>query len=367
MTTKPKTIETPRRSAEARDGKSDVPAQKDAQAAELAVLRRSYDKLTEDEFGAFVLYCRRMDLDPVLKTVVPLVKVSRKDGTRRVAYVTTIDGYRSIAIKTGAYEGQTPMQWCGKDEVWKDVWLDQAPPEAARVAVLRTSFQQPLYAVATLRSYKPEYDQSGNWSRMPDVMLGKCAEALALRKAFPQQFSGLLSDVEMEQSDFQVPGVQPQEHEQDAPAAKLRACLEAYGMPEEALAQYTRGLKIDEISASKIQEIVAVLEPKIAAGQKWAPPAPKPEDKPADPPKEPIKVTLEKPNYVAAGPSAAVKDNTSVMLKYRAMIDKAADGDALAAVFDEAGRDETMTPAVMNILRSYGRTAQKMMPAAAAA
>lgn len=114
----------------------------------------------------------------------------------------SIDGLRVIAQRSGLYAGQEATLWCGRDGVWTDVWLDRSvPPSAAKVAVRVKDGAASVYtvtAVATTASYNP--GGSPLWAKMPDVMVAKCAEALALRKAFPHDLSGLYTSEEMEQS-----------------------------------------------------------------------------------------------------------------------------------------------------------------------
>jgi hypothetical protein len=116
----------------------------------------------------------------------------------------SIDGARLIAQRSGSYAGQVGPWWCGENGVWLDCWLSKTPPMAAKVGVRRSTFVEPLYAVAIWS----EYAQSGNmWAKYPSVMLAKCAESLALRKSFPAELSGLYTTDEMPQDDHVVVSV----------------------------------------------------------------------------------------------------------------------------------------------------------------
>lgn len=147
---------------------------------------------TNDELALFVAAANRTGLDPFQRQIYAI-----KRGGQMTIQVG-IDGFRLIAERTGEYEGQTQTQWCGPDGAWRDVWLDNGPPSAARVGVYRNGFREALYGTALFRSYS---QGSGLWQKMPEVMLAKCAEALALRRAFPAQLSGLYVTEEMHQAD----------------------------------------------------------------------------------------------------------------------------------------------------------------------
>lgn len=189
---------------------------------QLAVLK---DQLNLDEeignvpLAGFLHLCQRTQLDPFTKQIYLVGRYDSRKGRKVYNSQTSIDGYRIIAQRSAQYAGQTVTEWCGPDGVWVDVWLPEVPPSAARVGVYRKGFEAPVYAVAKWTSYV-QTDKNGNpknlWKSMPEHMLAKCAEALALRKAFPQDLSGLYTTEEMGQSD----GVEILEDEAPKPKRK---------------------------------------------------------------------------------------------------------------------------------------------------
>lgn len=191
---------------------------------------------TDEELRHFVAVCNRLNLDPFAKQIY-LVRRYEKEAGREIAKPQVgIDGFRVVAERTGQYRGQTPPQWCGRDEVWRDVWLSDEPPAAARVGVHRTGFAEPLFRTARYGAYVQTYFNKEHrqhvptrmWLTMPDVMLAKCAESLALRAAFPNHLSGVYTTEEMGQASN---APQPTE---SFPLASLPA-PEAQQRPQEAV------------------------------------------------------------------------------------------------------------------------------------
>lgn len=157
----------------------------------------------------FLHHAQKTGLDPFAKQTYMIARKEWNPRTRQESYKYTIqtgiDGLRVIAERTGRYEGRTPISWCGADGVWRDVWLDKnTPPTAARCGVYKAGFREPLMAVALFDEYaakKKGGDLIALWASKPAHMIGKVAETLALRAAFPQDMSGLYTPEEMDQDE----------------------------------------------------------------------------------------------------------------------------------------------------------------------
>lgn len=174
------------------------------------------------DVAVFFHQAKRSGLDPFKREIYMITRQGK------ATIQTGIDGFYKIADRatraTGGTWGIPETLWCGEDGRWTDVWLSRQAPAAAKVTVERNGARFTTVAVtaeymATGRDGKP----SNLWAKMPARMIAKCAEALAIRRAFPDDLSGLYTSEEMAQADnaAPAPAPRPQAAPQRAPRPTL--------------------------------------------------------------------------------------------------------------------------------------------------
>lgn len=162
--------------------------------------------ISDAQLAMFAQVCKRTGLDPFARQIYATIR-NANEGTKenpkwvkKLTIQTGIDGFRLIAERTDKYSGQGEFEWCGPDGVWRDIWLDKEPPAAARATVYRSDWKEPIRRIARWKAYNQD---NSMWRKMDAEQLAKCAEALCLRAAFPQDLSGLYTDDEMAQADVE--------------------------------------------------------------------------------------------------------------------------------------------------------------------
>lgn len=164
----------------------------------LTTLRQTLaPNLTDSELELFALVAQQKGLDPFSGQIRAVKRNTNRGAV--VTYQTGIDGYRSIAERTGQYRGSDEPEFgsicdCGK--------APAGHPEWARVTVHRRLgpddyIHQP--GKAKWHEYIPAEDFM--WKEKPEVMLGKTAEAKALRIAFPWVLGNIYIPEEMARAD----------------------------------------------------------------------------------------------------------------------------------------------------------------------
>lgn len=159
--------------------------------AELKFIQSKY-RLSDIEMDVFMGAAHRYGLNPLANQIYPQIRNDGKTGDRAMVIATGIDGYRTLADRTGCYAGND-------DPVFDD---PDGPPKKATVTVYKVvgGVRCPFSATARWDQYVPNEKMAFMWRKMPHLMLGKVAEALALRKAFPAAMSGIYTTEEMEQA-----------------------------------------------------------------------------------------------------------------------------------------------------------------------
>jgi phage recombination protein Bet len=151
---------------------------------------------SETEAQVLIAIAEARGLNPLLSECY---FVKRWDKDRGVVWAVqaSIDAFRIKAEETGDYGGQDAPSFERNDK--GDV-------VSATVRVYRKSVPGRPFAVGV--AYWDEYVQRAKdgkptrfWSNMPRNQLAKCAEALALRKAFPKVLARIYTPDEMQQAD----------------------------------------------------------------------------------------------------------------------------------------------------------------------
>lgn len=142
---------------------------------------------TDAEFAMFIQICKSSGLNP-FKREIWFIKAGG-----RVQMMTGINGFTAIANNSPQYDG-TELGLVGKNGEYLPMTYPGNDFIGAWAKVYRKDRRFPSEGVAMLS----EYDKGqGNWKAMKRVMISKCAESLALRKAFPQELNGLYTQEEM--------------------------------------------------------------------------------------------------------------------------------------------------------------------------
>ena len=158
---------------------------------QVELIKRTVAKgATDDELKMFIQVCKGTQLNPFLKQVHFVKRWNSSEGREVGAIQVGIDGFRSIAESSGAYAGNSDPIYEGEKEInigGKDLRKVTVPLKAT-VSVFKMVNGQHCEFVATARweEYYPGPKMGFQWHIRPFLMLGKCAEALALRKAFPE-------------------------------------------------------------------------------------------------------------------------------------------------------------------------------------
>jgi len=282
--------------------------QQDWSPRQLAALAQlGLDDVPAADLAVFLHQSQRTGLDPFARQIYMIGRWDNRAGRKKYTIQAAIDGLRIVAERHGQYGGQEGPFYCGEDGKWVDVWVSDKPPVAARVGVVRKDWTKTSFAVAKFSEYAAT-NRDGKlepmWANKPCVMIAKCAEALALRKAFPHDLSGIYTSDEMAQADSPEQRiVVDQVADEEPPAIDWDAEIRKCGNSRERLLALHSTAPNDAVKA-KI--VAAANKAGIAKPKTETPPA-----KPAEPEPETVdaEIVEDEPTTAKGRLDKAIRDN----------------------------------------------------------
>ena len=210
------------------------------------------NKLSDDQISLFLMVSKERNLKPELRQIYAVPRYNRNTGRNEMTIQVSIDGFRLVAERTGKYSPGRPTQFHTDEKgnlTGATVYVKKLTADGTWHEVSATAF---------LAEYKPSGDNSF-WNKMPSVMIEKCAEARALRRAFPGDFSGIYCEDEMDQTK-----------EVEKPAKPVIPVIS----PDKAqeIENYLKGhdeIKQQLLTFCNVGKITEIKEPQLAACAKF--------------------------------------------------------------------------------------------------
>lgn len=160
----------------------------------LDLLKMNYAREASNiEFELFIAHCKKFNLAPEAGQIFCVPRFV-KGGGKVFTTQLSLQGLRTVAVRTGQFQGITGPYFLDDDGKWYDFWIKDYPPLGAKAFAMRLGFLKPQPHFVRFDSYCAR-DRNGKllamWAKMPEHMIGKCAIAGAIRGAFPDYFSGI--------------------------------------------------------------------------------------------------------------------------------------------------------------------------------
>ena len=158
---------------------------------------------SDDELMLFLHLAQRSGLDPFSRQIYLIERRANVNGEWKTTRQpqTGIDGLRLIADRTDRYApGRQPSYT-----------YDAAGGLVTATAYVKKFVRGEWHEIAATAHYdeyvqrKKDGQPNQMWAEKPHIMLAKCAEALALRRAFPAEMSGLYTADEIRSGADELP------------------------------------------------------------------------------------------------------------------------------------------------------------------
>lgn len=222
---------------------------------EMELMRNTVAKdCNQSEFDMFIHICKHTGLDPLRRQIYAFVFNQADPKKRQMVPVVAIGGLRSMAERTGNYRPDMDAPRIEYSDDAKNP--DSNPLGIVKCNVTVYKFSHGEWFPANGEAYWDEYvplwndkidQKKTGWVKMPRIMIAKCAEAAALRKAWPDDFANLYEESELDQA--RTLDLSPSEM---ADLGGQEKRLEQIGGPNAIMLDWLDGKAIDRVPLADI-------------------------------------------------------------------------------------------------------------------